>query len=407
MKVLFINTVCGRSSTGGIVRDIGDLLKENGDQYLCLYGRYSAPDYVSSLKIENIIGFYSHILITRLFDRQGFGSRKATQKAISAIEDFEPDIIHLHNLHGSYINIRLLFDYLKSRNIPIVWTIHDCWAFTGHCTHFLYNDCYKWKDGTCDKCPRKTAYPASYALDQSKRNITEKKSIFLGLNKMIITGVSDWLCERINESFLHEYTIRRIYNGVNTDVFRPLSSDIREKIGVGSSEKMILCVTDGWSKRKGLDYIYQLNSAISSKSLPYRIVMVGVQKRLKRKIPEGIVALQRTDSVDQLVKLYSAADVFWNPSEVETFGLVNIEALACGTPVITMNSTACPETVDATCGICISPTENVEEQVIEAIKILTLNKKLYSEACIKKAEFFSKTNSYNEYIKLYNELMNE
>lgn len=404
MRVLFINTVCGRSSTGGIIRDIDSVLKQHGSVSMCLYGRYDAPAQMCSKKIETTMGFYKHVLLTRFFDRQGFGSRKATKRAIKEIERFQPDIIHLHNLHGSYINIKLLFDYLKNTNIPIVWTLHDCWAFTGHCTHYLYDNCNKWMNGTCDRCPQKKEYPASIFLDQSKRNYKEKKDAFLGCNNLVITVVSDWLCGQVKQSFLREYPIKRIYNGVDTEIFKPTESNVREKIGITESEIMILCVTDGWSTRKGINYIFELFEQCKALSLPYRIVMVGVQEKVRKEIPKGIIALPRTDNVNQLVELYSCADVFWNPSKIETFGMVNIEALACGTPVITMNSTACPETIDLSCGITIDPDEAVIKQVLDAIPLLAGNGKKNQDACRKKAEAFSKTQSYTEYIKLYNEI---
>ena len=404
MKVLFINTVCGRSSTGGIVRDIADLLQEKGDESLCLYGRYHAPAHLNAQRIDTQLEVYAHVIKTRLFDRQGFGSARATRRAIKAIEQYQPDIIHLHNLHGNYLNIRL-FSYLKESNFPVVWTLHDCWPFTGHCTHYIYDRCEKWKDGTCGRCQRRTEYPASYLQDRSRKNFQDKKAIFTGCKNLTITTVSDWLADQVRQSFLKEYPVRRVYNGVSLEQFAPVESGMRRSLGIEEGQVMILCVTDGWSNRKGLDHVVAAAEAIREKGLPYRIVMVGVQKKLHKRPPEEIIALSRTDSRQQLVELYSCADVMWNPSSVETFGLVNIEALACGTPVITMNTTACPETVDSTCGRVIDAGADVVESLLRAVQELACQGSSLSDACRNRAESFSKEKSYANYLELYKEML--
>ncbi len=405
MKVLFINTVCGRSSTGGIVRDIADLLYENGDEAMCLYGRYTAPAHLNALRIDTKLAVYFHVLITRLFDRQGFGSVRATKKAIKAIEEYRPDVIHLHNLHGSYLNIRLLFSYLKKSNIPVVWTLHDCWPFTGHCTHYIYDHCEKWKDCSCDRCPRKTEYPASFLLDRSKKNIAQKREIFTGCDNLVITTVSDWLADQARQSFLKGYPVRRIYNGVSLSQFAPTETKMREQLGITRDQTMILCVTDGWSKRKGLDHIIKAAEEIRSRELPYRIVMVGVQDSVRKQLPPEIIALSRTDNRQQLVELYSCADVLWNPSPAETFGLVNVEAMACGTPVITMDTTACPETIDETCGRVIHTDGNVVEEFLAAVQSLGSQGPSIMTACTERAKAFSKEKSYSNYLELYKEMM--
>ena len=400
MKVLYINTVCGRSSTGGIIRDIDAVLRINGHESLTLFGRYTAPDNINSICIDNKLDVYIHVLITRLFDRQGFGSICATKRAIRIIEDYKPDIIHIHNIHGNYINIKLLFSYLKKCGIPIVWTMHDCWPFTGHCPHYIYNACYKWRDDVCSKCPRKKEYPASYLLDNSTRNFLEKRELFTGVPNLIITTVSDWLKEQVKESFLSEYPVLRIYNGIDCDKYRPKESDIRKRLNIAEDRKIILSIADGWSERKGMSLIFSIDQKLRQLNLPVQFLMVGVQKELILKIPDSIIALQRTDSIDALVELYSTADIMFNPSQVETFGLVNVEALACGTPVITMGSTACPESVDSTCGVVINISNSLIDSVVDAITILLKNKPS-KECCRKKALSFSKENSYISYIELY------
>lgn len=399
MKVLFINTVCGRGSTGRIIRDIDCLLQENGDESLTLYGRYDAPEDMNSLRVETDLGNRLHVLWTRLFDRQGFASRRATKKMVSAIEDYTPDVIHLHNLHGYYVNLPILFNYLAKRDIPVVWTFHDCWNYTGHCVYSDFIGCEKWQTG-CNNCPKKKTYPQSFFLDSSKRNYLDKKKLFTSLKNLTIVTVSDWLKGEVENSFMGKYPIKRIYNGINRDVFKPSPSNIREKYGIGDKFFM-LGVADSWSERTGDDYFYRLSEEIKPDEA---IVMIGFKKDELENVPKNIIALERTDSVEELAQLYSAADVVLNPSYEQTFGLVTAEAMCCGTPVIVLDATASPELVDDSCGIVV-PKGDYEafKQAIRKIKANPLN----PEDCVKRTDLFDKTINYKAYVELYHKLANK
>ncbi len=396
MKVLFINTVCGRSSTGRIIRDIDCLLRENGDESLCLYGRYTAPDDMQSVKIETDCGNRLHALCSRLFDRQGFASKKATKKAIKAIEKYKPDVIHLHNLHGYYLNLPILFGYLNKADIPIVWTMHDCWNYTGHCVYYDFVGCDKWMT-ECHHCPKKSTYPSSLFIDSSRRNFRDKKRSFTSVKNMTVVTVSDWLKGEVEKSFLAKYPIKRIYNGIDRSVFKPTFGDVKKKLGI-EGKYMILGVADRWSERTGLDYFFRLSKELKSDEA---MVMIGFKKEEMKNIPENIIAMERTDSVEQLVELYSAADIVLNPSYEQTFGLVTAEAMACGTPVIVLDATASPELVDSTCGRVVAKGDYEGlKKAISDLKEHPLN----SSDCVARTELFDKRKRYLEYINLYHQV---
>ena len=355
MKVLFINTVYGKGSTGRIIKEIGQVLLKNGHDYMAAYGRGPDGNDGHSYRIGGKWSVYTHALLTRLTDRAGFYSKKATKNLVKFIDKYNPDVIHLHNLHGYYVNLEVLFNYLKNDyKGKVVWTLHDCWAFTGHCVHYTYAKCDKWKTG-CHHCPEKGSYPASMAADNSRDNYENKKRIFTGVPNMSIVTVSQWLKEQAEASFLGCYPVVRVYNGVDYEVFRPLPSNIREKLGVGEA-KMILSVSDGWNDRKGFD---RLLAVAKHAPADWRFVIVGLDAKQIPGLPENCIGLERTWNQEELVQLYTAADVFYNPSVEETFGLVTAEAIACGTPAVVMNATACPEPLDGQ-GIVLQGLETAE-----------------------------------------------
>lgn len=396
MKVLFINTVCGRGSTGRIIRDIDCLLRENGDESLTLYGRYEAPEDMNSLRVETDFGNKIHVLHTRIFDRQGFASKKATKKLVSAIEEYKPDVIHLHNLHGYYLNLPMLFEFLAKSNIPVVWTFHDCWAYTGHCVYSDFIGCEKWKT-ECFECPKKNTYPQSYVLDSSRKNYNDKKRLFTSLPKLTIVTVSDWLKGEAEKSFMGHYPIKRIYNGIDRTVFKPTESNIREKLGVGD-KFLMLGVADQWSERTGDDYFYRLSEELKPDEA---IVMIGFRKEELPNVPKNIIALERTDSIEELAQLYSAADVVLNPSYEQTFGLVTAEAMCCGTPVIVLDATASPELVDDSCGVVVPKGDY--DAFKRAIQKLRENP-LKAEDCVKRTDLFDKESNYKKYVELYHQI---
>ena len=320
-KIVQINTVAVNGSTGRITEGIGIAAKNRGYDTYIAYGRNIPSQSDSKLiKIGNNISVNEHVLETRLFDRQGLASRIATKEFIRELEELKPDLIHLHNIHGNYLNYKLLFNFLSEKCIPIVWTIHDCWAFTGHCVHFTAVNCDKWITG-CFSCPRISSYPKSFFLDRSKRNFRDKKNAFCSVKNMTIVPVSNWLGDIISRSFLGVYPIQVIQNGIDTQVFYPRKNDIqfiKKKYGL-ENKFIILGVATGWSRENGLFDFINLRRILNDN---FVIVLVGVSKSLKNVLPKGIIGIERTDNQAELAAIYTAADIFINGSFEETFGLV-------------------------------------------------------------------------------------
>lgn len=394
MKVLQINSVCGVGSTGRIATEIGDLLKKNGYESYIAYGRGTARNCENAIKIGNQIDNYNHVAKTRLTDLHGFGSKKATEHFIEKLEDLNPDIIHLHNLHGYYLNIEILFNYLREAKKPVVWTLHDCWAFTGHCVHFEYVGCNKWKTG-CLECPQIKEYPSSFFLDNSNFNYSKKKELFTSIENMFIVTPSEWLAKLVSMSFLGKYPVKVINNGVNINLFKPTCSNFRKKYNI--EEKFIILGVARWDKRKGIEYLIRLSKELSE---DFKVVIVGLTKKQKSSLPENIVGITQTYDVQELAGIYSAADVFVNPTFEDNFPTTNIEALACGTPVITFNTGGCAEIIEDKTGFIIEKG-NYEDLLNTVIKIKS-SKFKYRDFCIDRVrENYVSENKYLEYIDLY------
>jgi putative colanic acid biosynthesis glycosyltransferase len=393
VKVLQINSVCGVGSTGRIATDLYKILEEQGHECVIAYGRGNAPKEIKTIKIGTDIDNYIHVAKTRFTDKHGFGSIKATKEFISKVKQYDPDIIHLHNIHGYYINIEILFEYLKDANKPVVWTLHDCWTFTGHCAHFDYVGCDNWKEG-CSSCPQKKEYPASVLINSSKWNYQKKKELFTTVKNMTIVTPSEWLKRFVEKSFLGDYDIKVINNGIDVERFKPTESDFRKKYNL-QDKFIILGVSNVWIQRKGYEYFIKLSKNIQSEEV---IVLVGVTEKQKRSLPNNIIGITKTNSIEELAEIYSAADVFVNLTLEEVMGLVNVEALACGTPVITFKTGGSVECVDQKCGIIVKKGDI--QELITAIKILkVVNFSL--EDCIKRSKLYNKNDRYNGYIKLY------
>ena len=349
MKVLEINVVCGYGSTGRIVVDLYHELKKCGHECKIVYGRKRAPLGLEAIKIGSRLEIYSHVLLTRLLDKHGFGSKKATKQLIEEIEKYGPDLIHLHNIHGYYINIETLFQYLKEVNKPVIWTLHDCWSFTGHCAHFENIGCEKWKT-ECKNCPQMHTYPAAKWIDGSLKNYRRKKVAFTGVKNLMIVTPSQWLANLVKESYLREYPVEVIPNGVDRRIFREYEENDRQRLkeklckkyGLSINKKIILGVASVWTKEKGLDDFIKM--AKEDKSFCY--ILVGITKKIKRILPSNIVGILRTENIEELVGLYNVADVFLNPTYVDTYPTVNIEAKCCGLPVITYRTGGSIETAD-------------------------------------------------------------
>lgn len=343
MRIVEICTNAMSGSVGRIARDISDKLENNGHKVLLCYGRgETVSAKYESYRIGNTLDVYSHALMSRLFDSDGKHSKKATKMLIKKLKEFNPDCIHIHCLHGYYINIKILFDYINDNNIRVVWTFHDCWAFTGHCAYFSIAKCNKWIDG-CRNCKQKSEYPSSILLDQSKKNWKLKKFIFSSVNDLTIVTPSLWLANLVKESFLCKYNTVVVNNGINTDVFKYRSNNFKELNGI-ENKKIILGVASIWDKRKGLNDFIELSQNLCD---DYVIVLVGLSNKQVKNLPDNIIGIEHTNSVQELVDIYSAADILFNPTYEDNYPTVNLEAQACGTPVITYNTGGSPESVPA------------------------------------------------------------
>ncbi len=382
MKVLMINSVCGIRSTGRICTDIADVLISQGHECKIAYGRETVPDKYKdiSYRIGSDIGVKLHGLKARLFDGSGFGSYFATKKFIKWIKEYNPDVIHLHNIHGYYIHVGLLFDYLKTCGKKIIWTLHDCWAFTGHCAYFDFVNCDKWKT-ECRNCIQKNSYPASY-ISKALRNFRKKSRAFQGVPNLILVTPSEWLKNIVRQSFLKEYETIVINNGIDLTVFKPTESDFKEKYGL-TDKKIILGVASVWEKRKGFDDFLELAKQIDD---GYRIVLVGVNDEQLKILPSNIIGIKRTNSATELAEIYTAADVLFNPTYEDNYPTVNLEAQACGTPVITYPTGGSVESV---------PKDNVAQNVFRFCELLVNVKNL--ELCF----VVDKINAAKNYLEMY------
>ena len=341
MKILLINSVCGTGSTGRICTDLAQQFEKEGHTVKIAYGRHGyVPDKFQkyAVRIGTDLDVKLHALQTRLFDGHGFGSKNATKKFLEWADQYNPDLVWLHNIHGYYINVEMLFAWLKTRpNMQVKWTLHDCWAFTGHCAHFTVVNCNKWKTH-CEKCPQCYRYPASFR-DNSRDNFDRKKSAFTGVQNMTLITPSKWLADLVKQSFLKEYPVEVVYNTIDKTIFKPTPSDFRQKHGL-ENKKIILGVASTWDERKGLKDFMKLSHMLDDK---YAIVLVGLTDKQMKSLPKNCLGIKRTNSPQELAEIYTAADVFFNPSLEETFGLTTVEALSCGTAAFVYKGTACEE----------------------------------------------------------------
>lgn len=360
MKVLFVNSVCGKGSTGRICTDISDTLSVRGHGSRFAFGRGKVPsEYADrSMRIGSGAGICIRGAVSRVFDNSGFSGKLATDMFIKRAEEFDPDVIHLHNLHGYYLDVERLFAWLKSSGRPVVWTLHDCWPFTGHCAHFDCCGCDRWKT-QCHGCPEKKNYPASYVFDASRSNHGRKRSAFCGVGNMTLVSPSRWLSGLVEESFLSEYESLVIPNGINTGVFRPVDTDFARRFGL-EGKRIVLGVASVWYDRKGLSDFARLSESLGEE---YAVVLVGVTPEQKKRLPGSVTAISRTDSAGELAGIYSAAHVFVNPTYEDNYPTVNLEAAACGTPVITYDTGGSAESVAPFCAVPRGRIDLLEEKI--------------------------------------------
>lgn len=373
MKYLFINTFCASKSTGRIVCDTARELIKNGHQCLIAYGRdRNIPDDIPVYRIGNSFGIMWHGLMTRLFDKHGFCSKLATKELIKKIEEYHPDVIWLHNIHGYYLNIEILFSYIKDKDISVKWSLHDCWALTGHCPHFSYISCEKWKR-CCFNCPQLNRYPSNILFSNVRDNYHRKKIAFTGVKRMEVIVVSHWLEKIVKQSYLKDYPISVVYNKVNKSIFSKVESNLRDNYNL-RNKKIVLGVATDWTKYKGLYDYYYLSDKLSEE---YKVVLIGLTKKQIKELPPKILGIERTNSTNELAEWYSEAFINVVASKEETFGLTILEAYYCGTKSIVYKDTACEEVLNAyKAGIAVD--NNVQALCDEIIKQGEQNEKTES-----------------------------
>lgn len=406
-RLLQINPVLRTStSTGRIVREIGDTAMAAGWESHIAYsrGRDGMMPCTSKLvPVGDRASVAWHGIVTRLADRHGLASSAATRRFVKEIERLQPDIIHIHNIHGYFLDYRILCDYLSRCGIPVVWTVHDCWMYTGHCYYYTAAGCDRWQTG-CGRCPQKREFPSSLFIDRSAQNWADKKKAFTLLphDRLVVVPVSQWLRQEMSRSFMKGCRFEVIHNGIDTDVFTCSDDrEVRRKYGLGDRH-VILGVASIWSREKGFGDFMEMSGRLREDEV---IVLVGLDESRMRNLPHNIVGITRTDNVSELAALYSAADAFVNPTWQDNYPTVNLEAISCGTPVVTYRTGGSPESVTPRTGY-VADAGNVSSLLAAVREIEAAGKECYRSACREYAiKNFRKEDRYSEYIKLYEELL--
>ncbi len=393
MKIVQINSECGRGSTGKIAVSISGILNDVGIENYIFYSSNHKSDYPNSIRIGSKLGLRIHQVLSRLFGDQGLHSTFSTYLLIKRIKRIHPDIIQLHNIHGYYLNFRLLFSFLKTFDGRVFWTFHDCWPITGHCTHFILSKCDKWMNG-CGCCPSLHSYPYSLFFDKTKKLFSMKRDCFTSLKNLTIITPSVWLSKIVKKSFLKKYDAYTINNGINLDIFRPRQSNFRIDNKL-SGKFIILGVASVWSEKKGLDVFVKLANMIDDS---FSIVLVGVDNSLIDKIPNNIVKISRTANQVQLAEIYSSVDIFLNPTREDNFPTVNIESLACGTPVLTFATGGSAEIIDHMTGLVIP--DDIEK-IMTTIMSIKANYYFKRHNCVERAKLYDEKTVFIKYLDKY------
>lgn len=393
MRIVQINATCGVGSTGKICVSISEFLNHQCIENYVLFSSGESENpcgikYASQFEIK------LNALKSRMLGNYGFNSMKMTKRLINELEKVSPDVIHLHNLHAHNCDLTSLFNYLKEKKIKTIWTFHDCWAFTGYCPHFTLCNCDKWKYG-CENCVQSRKF--SWFRDRSLWLYEKKKSLFKGLDLTIVTP-SQWLADLVKESFLKDYPVKVIHNGIDLSVFKPTESDFRAKHHC-EDKFILLGVAFGWGVHKGLDVFMELSKRLDDH---FQIVLVGTDVNVDKKLPANIISIHRTQNQIELAEIYSAADLFVNPTREDNYPTVNMEALACGTPVVTFKTGGSPEILDETCGSVVDCDDI--EALQKEIERIYVERPYSKEVCLKKVTKFDTAKCFVRYIDLYKRL---
>lgn len=397
-----INTVVNYTSTGRIAEGIGQTALAAGWRSVIAFGRHPRPSASETINLCDPLGTAAHVLFTRLADRHGLHSRRGTLRLIRELTNVAPDVVHLHNIHGYYLDYRLLFDYLRSTGCPVVWTLHDCWPFTGHCCYFDTVECTRWMSG-CGHCPLTRTYPASFVADRSATNWAEKRTVFGNVSCLHFVTPSRWLQSQVSASFLGRHSCETIHNGVDLSTFQPRSDVVlRSRYGLNRPQ-LVLAVASDWGPRKGLDQIVALRPLLPRET--FDIAVVGVTKKQASLLPEGIVPILRTESIHDLASLYAGATVFVNPTLADNFPTTNLEALACGTPVVTYDTGGSPEAIDDGTGAVVKKGD-VASAAQAILRLASLDRDAMRTRCRDRAiAKFCLETQYKRYVSLYESLL--
>lgn len=373
--------------------------EKNGHQVFVSFAksRSNAKKQVhAAIPIGSIFSRNLHLLLSYITGLNGCFSLLSTLRFLRRVKKEHFDLIHLHNLHNCYINLPLLFGFIKRQNIPVIWTLHDCWAFTGICPHFQISHCEKWKTG-CYNCTQYREYPGSLT-DRTRLMYKLKKKWFTGVQAMYLVAPSRWLAALARHSFLQDYPITVIHNGIDLSVFKPTESDFRAQHRL-EGKIILLGVALSWDHRKGLDVFIELCERLDNR---FQIVLVGTNDQIDAQLPDKILSVHRTQNPFELAAIYTAADLFVNPTKEEVLGMVNLESLACGTPVITFDTGGSPECLTPSCG-CVVPKNDIDTMYKEIIRICA-DSPYASSACLEQAKRFNMNERFAEYIRLYEEI---
>lgn len=395
MKIVIITGQWYGGGAESVSRDLFSYLNKEGDECYYLYASGDSPKSPKIIKCGYEYEHYLHALKARFFDTDGIGSPRTTNRLIKQVEEICPDIINIHNIVCYSYDLKILLNYLRRTSIPVVWTLHDCWTFTGHCISIDEENCLKWKTG-CGNCPAKGNFPKSLMLDKSRYNYKLKKQLFLNTKKIVFVTPSLWLKKIINQTFLQEFPIHVINNGIDLTIFKPTDNNVKERFNISKEKIVILFVASRWTKSKGINFIIELSQKMDLET--YRLVVIGNINKYKQKLSKSILHIERTNDRYELAAWYTVADIFVNPTLADNYPTVNLESLACGTPVVTFNTGGSWESIGDKFGcLAVEKTSNALQLAIQ--QCLVKNIKSYD--CTLQAKSFSKDLRYAQYRMLF------